>query len=237
MFISEATAQERIRSSQNILNRVKRDDAMDDLGKIPLPAVVPSVDEEGVVGEESAAPIVEILPAEDSDPISPKGLAKLLAGDEEQLNRRRRTRTLEEQSSIGLTAALISSYAAERMHDVSHMQANNYEHGHTSTDARMSGKSPKEELQRRILEKNGLVVDMAFERLMKSLELMDDDKLAKIMKPEVLARIAGDMHRIVTNATPKDAEDSAQGVHFHIWKPEVKEESHYKVVTVGGGGR
>lgn len=234
MFISDELAQERIRSSQNILNRVKRDDEPVDMGNVPLPQVPASI-----VSEDGSVELEEVQskedPNDDQTTLDSKELQKLLAGDNERIIGRRRSRTLEEQSSIGLTSALLSERKAAALHDISPMQANNYSHGFTSTDARVTGKTPKQELLEKIIDKNGVVVDLCFEKLIKAVSLLDDTALLKMAaKPEKLGRLASDMHRIVTNATPREAEEGAQTVHFHVWRPEVKTEDTYEIINVGG---
>lgn len=147
-----------------------------------------------------------------------------------------RNRTLEENASIGLTSLLLGSKATEGMTGVQQPQQSNITRGFTSPNDAAQGKAPKDELLDEIYSQGRVVTNLAFKKLVKSLELIDDDKLQKIQDPLKLVSAAKNLSGIVKDMTPKEGNVNEGGVHFHIYRPEQNEESHYDVVEVGGDG-
>jgi hypothetical protein len=51
-----------------------------------------------------------------------------------------------------------------------------------------------------------------------------------------MIQVAKGLSGIIKDVTPKDSDGQEGGVHFHIYRPEQNEESHYEVVEVGSDG-
>lgn len=214
MFISESEARQRLQSSTNLLTRVNRDNSIVPVqSEVPLPPPPPNLTPEEEEKEEF-------------------DLARALAGDRPRRIPKRR-KTEEEQAAIGLTAALISQRGAASMFDMSTAQCNNLEHSFTNTGSRYDGSLPKESLQRKMDANREVVLDRAFEKLLNALDLLTPQQLRGIKKSTEISRIATDMSRIITAVAPKELPDNAT-VHFHVWRPEMKEVQHYDVIEVGG---
>lgn len=227
MFIDEQEFQRRIRSSENILNRVPRDSERDltpDSFILPIDSSI-SVESE----PEAEDPVQE---AKDLSSPSGRALQMLLAGEINE--KKRRGRTIEEQAGIGLASALLGPAASGRLNGVSCRHAVNLhpKTAVTATDNAYNGKGPREDLREKILEQNGVVVDLAFGRLVKSLSLLDDTKLTEVKKATDLSRIARDFSGIIKNATPQDEMHGGNSVHFHVYRPEMKQENEYETLTL-----
>lgn len=69
------------------------------------------------------------------------------------------------------------------------------------------------------------------ERLMKSLNLMDDDKMLNLDAKD-LAGIAGNLSKVHGNITHKKDSDSGPRVNITIFAPEQRKESHYSTIEV-----
>lgn len=247
MFISEQEARDRISSSENILNRVRRDESgpLSDADLILPTTVDPGLtegsDEVPVLIDEA---IVEAVPEDARQEVRRASvgsatLAKLLYGATPETTKnfgRGRRLNSEEHASIGLTAALLGPAAAGRMAGVSPSFAADLREGYTSTDDRYDpDKDYSRDLKRKIYEKNDVLVDLCFDRLMTTMGLMTPDMLAGVKKATDLSRIVRDLHSVVDKATPKDVQVNEQNVHFHVYRPPVLEESAYEVTKVGSG--
>lgn len=221
MFITENEANDRLRSSTNLLKRVNRDNDLSPVDRdIPLPPPPPSLSTEDEE-ELSETELAKLLDADKRDPRNPRRIPK-------------RRKTEEEQVAIGLTASLVSSGAAGRMFDLSQAQSNNLEHAYTNTSDRYDpSASPKESLRRKMDEKREEVLDRAFAKLLNALELLTPQQLSGIKKSTDISRIATDMSRIINVVAPKELPDNAT-VHFHVWRPEMKPVESYEVIEVGG---
>lgn len=76
------------------------------------------------------------------------------------------------------------------------------------------------------------VRDVALDRLMKSLGLMDEDKLSECSAP-ALAGIAANMGKVVEKMLPRDQSSSnGAGVQLIIYAPQLKDESKYRTIEV-----
>lgn len=112
----------------------------------------------------------------------------------------------------------------------------NLENGRVNTKAtiRERGESKSDITLKDNLEKAlGKVRDAALDRIVKSLEFMDDDKL-ETQDARVLSQISSNLSRVVAATMPKG--DSNQiGAQFNtlIYAPEPKKENDYEVVEVG----
>lgn len=80
-------------------------------------------------------------------------------------------------------------------------------------------------------ERINAIQDIAMEKLMASLGLIDGDKLANAKLTD-LSRVAVDMSRIVEKTGPKDTNNGNPVVNLTLYCPTVKSEKEYKVVSV-----
>lgn len=219
MFISEELAEQRIKSSENLLRSVNKSERVPSAPPNPEP---PVIEPELVLEDEDhtcdtaqncgAAP-------------TPNELAALLN------MKRRRYMTTQTQASVALFGSLTSRAAAARLFGCSSDHAEDLNKGFTNPLSRELGKH-KEELVDEIKRQSKDVRDLAFSRLTKSLTLMTDDMLGTVTDPTKLARVSRDLSTVLDKVMPK--EDSVQGgVHFHVWRPEMREEASYETVVVG----
>src|SRR5262245_4837781 len=244
MFISEEESLRRLRTEENILNRLGITSSGGELSPVlPLEILLPSESE-------------KFPPALPSDsPSSPKKATKgpinfdVLKEEEAQVALEkllnptnyagRGTKHLhrDTQAGIGITASIIGSTRASRLGDVALSQAHSYESGYT--DAPAFGdptKSPKADLQDRIIAGHGIVVDKCFNRLLKTLDLLDDEKLSKVTRATELSVIAKNMSTIVGHAASvtqdKLVDASEKSVHFHIMRPEQATDGDYPTIDI-----
>ena len=75
------------------------------------------------------------------------------------------------------------------------------------------------------------VQDQALNKLMSSLGLITEDKMANAKLTD-LSRVAVDMSRIIDKTGPKDANNGQPVVNLTLYCPTVKSERDYKVVEV-----
>jgi predicted transcriptional regulator len=112
----------------------------------------------------------------------------------------------------------------------------NFEHGRVNTKAviRERGESQSDITLRDNLDKAlGKVRDAALDRIIKSLEYMEDDKLES-QDARVLSQISSNLSRVVAATMPKN-DNSQIGAQFNtlIYAPEPRKEADYEVVEVG----
>lgn len=102
--------------------------------------------------------------------------------------------------------------------------ANNLQHGRSSNG-----------ILDRVLEKDthkilGTVKELAADRLLAAIGLLDDDRLSSVSKATELSAIAANLSRVVEKVTPKN--DQSQGPVFHVYAPELKSLDKYEVIDV-----
>ena len=102
----------------------------------------------------------------------------------------------------------------------------------TISDARNGrvGARKDSELSDRIRKNLDTVQDRAIDRLMQSLDLMDDEKLHNC-KATDLSSIAANMSRVVEKVSPK-SKDAFAGVQVILYSPRVRDLSNYDVIDV-----
>lgn len=181
-----------------------------------------------------------LLESSPSSPLdSPEGLKKLLSTPELSSYKGRGTKKLHRdvQAGIGLTASYLGTTKASRMSDVAITGAHSYERGYTSPNDLVNPlKSPKEELREKIIKGHGIIVNLAFDRLLSTLNLLDDDKLGKVQRASELSVIAKNLSGVISHASQatqdKLIDASEKSVHFHIMKPEQATDEDYPTLTI-----
>jgi hypothetical protein len=241
MFISEEEFQRRNRSEANLVNRVVREESPPNESpahKEILPPPTPSFDINSILNISELPKEPEIRPRRNSSKDSfDKTLDKLLNPQADYAGRGTKLLHRDAQAGIGVAAGILGDRKGAALGEVATSSAHSYKAGYTGpVDKANPAKSPKEELQEKIIEGHGIVVDKAFGRLLKSLDLLDDAKLEKVQKASELSVIAKNLSSIVTSAShaTKDhvIDSSEKSVHFHIMKPEMAQDSDYPVLEV-----
>lgn len=139
--------------------------------------------------------------------------------------------TNEARAGIGITAALVGPVKAENLFDIAHSTASANKRGYNSPNEAAAEVNRNGDLMKKLERNRGIVIDKATAKMLKCLNLLDDEKLSGITKAVDISRVAVDMSRIVEKATPK--QDSGDGsVHFHIYRPPQVEEGHYPTIDV-----
>jgi hypothetical protein len=207
----------------------------------PLP-LLPDISTEQ---EEEKGPILppEILsPVTQEEPFSPELLDKLLnpvilSNGKVYPGRGSKGFHVDEQAGIGVTAGILGTTKSSRLAGVSISSAHSYERGYTGPVPLVDpSKSPKEELRNKIIEGHGIIVDKCFNRLLQTLELLDDDKLAKVQKATELSIVAKNLSGIIASASAatqdKLVDNKEQSVHFHIMRPEPALHDDYPTINI-----
>jgi len=252
MFISDEELAARLSSEANLVSRLRRED--NDLvpSSFPLPSSEPleesSVSQDpplarvgdlGPILENPCTPI-EILPAEES--FDPNSLDKLLnprilKNGKEYSGRGPKGLHVDEQAAIGVAAGILGTTAGGRLGDVTYPSAhsfkNGYEGNHTQYDPR---RGPKEELREKIIGGHGIIVDKCFNRLLATLDLLDDQKLSQVKRATELSVVAKNLSGIIASAsaatTDKFIDQKEQSVHFHIMRPEPALHDDYPTINI-----
>lgn len=140
---------------------------------------------------------------------------------------------LANQVAIAETATIIGRSGAEDIFALSASQVSAYDKGLQSTSHITHPEDASNpELSRRVAEAKEQIAELAVARLGQTLSLLTTDKLAKVKKATNLTRVGKDLAVILDKVTPK-AEVDPSHVHFHVYRPELNVESHYKIVTIG----
>ena len=263
MFIPESEAENRLEREENLVNRLERKGSVE-VSSFILPGIPSGIPDlaspensepsaPALIGDENCTPIgitrdsrngekerksyaektVEKLLSD--DPLSiEQGFDRLISG-----YKGRGTKNLHRdvQAGIGVAADFLGTTKASRLGDVAISSAHSYERGFTSpTDLVNPLKPPKAELQERIIQGHGIIVDKCFNRLLKTLNLLDDEKLSGVKKATELSLIAKNLSSIVNHATAvtqdKLVENNEKSVHFHIMKPPMAQEDEYPVIQI-----
>lgn len=229
MFISEDEANKRLNSSKNVLTVIDRGGA--------------SQDGETHDVEPFVVPLEELIPAEDQSCKSAEGI--LEAPDGKLLRRLlgmkvstgryigQKEMHKELQAATATTAQLVDTRTAAATFGTSYHHADELKHGYTNQQDRYNpATDPDADLAKVINRQKKEVRDLAFEKLTKALGLISDDKLRAITDATKLARLSKDLSGVVDKVLPKESIQLG-GVHFHVWRPEMREESTYETVVVG----
>lgn len=70
---------------------------------------------------------------------------------------------------------------------------------------------------------------LASQKLEKTLEALTDDKLSEVTKAVDLANISSTLAKTVTALVP-DKEEAGTGVHYHFYRPRLREEDEYDII-------
>lgn len=233
MFIDEEEAQRRLRTEENLLTRLPEDQR-------PLPdevSPVPNFSIEDLLSISDPLTSQELPDIEKkSSELSQNRLRRLLNVDPTYAGRGTKGLHRDTQASIGIAAGILGTSKASRLGEVARSQAVSYMHGYTGpVDNYNPDKSPKQELQNKIIEGHSIVVDKAFGRLLKTLDLLDDDKLTKVQKATDLSHIARNLSGIIghaASATQDHVDVQEKSVHFHIMRPEQAKDADYQTIEV-----
>jgi len=203
--------------------------------------ISPSSEEKGPIKEEEKKTYQEktIDQLLSDDPIKAENALARLLSDKAFSYAGSGTKALhrDTQAAIGVTASLLGTTKASRLGDVAITQAHSYERGFTGpADLADPTKTPKADLQNRIIEGHGIVVSKCFNRLLKTLDLLDDGKLEKVQKATDLSIIAKNLSSIVGHAASvtqdKVVDASEKSVHFHIMRPEQGSDADYPTINI-----
>lgn len=243
MFIPEDEVARRLRSSENLVTRSgshssgnsREDEEF-------LSRVLPSSDDLPSFSEPSE--ILSRSRENERPPSRPTRVAsaefnldRMLEGDKPYAGRGTKALHMDTRAAIGVTAGILGTTKASRLNDVAIAGAHSYRAGYTGPrDFSNPEKSPREELQAKIIEGHGIIVDRCFSRLLSTLDLLDDEKLGEVKRATELSQIAKNLSGVIAHATnatqDKSVEKNEQNVHFHIMRPEQALEAEYKTVEV-----
>lgn len=244
MFIPKEEAERRLNSRENLVNSLPRssENISPDSFHLPPSFSLPLEEEEkGPISEEPKKTYQEktIEKLLSDDPLDIEtGFDRLL--DLKKFSYKGAgTKALHRdvQAGIGIASSFLGTTKASRLNDVGISSAHSYENGYTSpTDLSNPLKTPKADLQNRIIQGHGIVIDKCFNRLLRTLDLLDDDKLEGVKKATDLSIIAKNLSSIVNHATAvtqdKLIENNEKSVHFHIMKPPMAQEEEYPVIEI-----
>lgn len=248
MFVSKKDATERLNSRDNVF----RDKS------IPLPPsdlIVPEIPDGEVLPvstpkKQEAANEVDHASLEDDNSLGRHldvdegaedlrerdSFAKLDALIHPQLNGRANYKgKLQSQIGIGEVALMIGQKNAGDLFGLSRPQAEAYAHG-LDTPNQLTGPISKSAAPRIATRKAHLenlkeiVAEKAAVKLSDALDILTTDKI-KRMKGSNVVRAAKDLSTIVRNMEGEKAQE--ESVHFHIYRPEIRQENHYETINVG----
>lgn len=246
MFISDSEADSRLRRSENVLTVIDKESNHKNgvphsveppsfeipplRGELVSPVASPETEEIGEVEEVDG----RCQSAKDAG--IPMALLRKLLDTKHPSGRREGQDNMapEMRAACATTAQLVNTRTASREFDTSYHHADELKHGYTHQEARYDPTiSPDKFLEQEINRQKKEVRDLAFEKLTKALGLISDDKLMAVTDPMKLSRISKDLSGVVDKVLPKES-TTLGGVHFHVWRPEMRDEDSYEVVPVGG---
>jgi hypothetical protein len=240
MFISDEELARRLSSETNLVSRIRRgDDPELAPTSFPLPPDIPlpPLEESFPILSDPCVP-GEILPPEDFAGDLDKLLnPSLLKNGREYSGRGPKGLHVDEQAAIGISAGILGTTKGSRLGDVTyqsgHSFKNGYEGNHTQYDPR---RGPKEELRDKIIGGHGIIVDKCFNRLLATLDLLDDNKLSQVKRATELSIVAKNLSGIIASASAatqdKFVDQKEQSVHFHIMRPEPASHDDYPTINI-----
>lgn len=246
MFISDEELAARLTSEANLVSRLNRGENDLAPSSFPLPPDPVSIsiplEEKGPISP--ATPLdpcspVEILPAEEFSAESLDRLLnpRILKNGKEYTGRGPKGLHVDEQAAIGVAAGILGTTKGSHLGDVTyasgHSFKNGYEGNHTQYDPR---RGPKEELREKIIGGHGVIVDKCFNRLLATLDLLDDNKLSQVKRATELSIVAKNLSGIIASASAatqdKFVDQKEQSVHFHIMRPEPALHDDYPTINI-----
>jgi hypothetical protein len=136
----------------------------------------------------------------------------------------------KDRATLGLAGVLLGGRRAGNLLGRGPDTSHELRHGYLSQVKKQAGEQDEALVDELGLQKK-TVRDLAFDRLISSVGLITHEKLEKIADVTKLAKVSRDLATVVDKTTPKEQAIN-NGVHFHIWKPEMKEESQYETINV-----
>ena len=125
---------------------------------------------------------------------------------------------------IAAISKVEGSTAAAKIFNIATPTANNLQHGRSSNGVHDSA------LQTSTAKILDTVKDLAADRLLAAIGLLDDDRLGSVSKATELSAIAANLSRVVEKVTPK-SDDSNKPV-FHVYAPALKSLDKYDVIEL-----
>jgi len=241
-FMTPEESERRLQDPRNVLSRVDREVPLEPVA-VPAPVVpVFEAPNESLSGLDDVSsgngPGVR---REQDSPLSPTDLLQLdkiiESGGFSRAGRKKNipNRSLEENASLGLSRLLLGGTATEQMFGVSQPVLSHLTQGYTGPIEKKKG-NRKDDLLDEIYSQGQEVSKRAFSKLIRSLDLVTEDKLGEIKDVGKLVSVAKSLSGIIKDVTPKDGNLNDGGVHFHIYRPEQNDESTYDVIEVGANG-
>jgi hypothetical protein len=228
MFISDEEASSRLKSSQNVLNVINK-------GRAELPSTVPSAQDPPELPsvDEVEESLTSQYPEIEAALEAPDGkfLRKILGMNPSGRKLGIPNMPREIQAAVATTAQVATITLAAETFGTSVHHAHELKHGYTNQASQYGGEAPDKQLAAIITQQKKQVRDLAFEKLTKALGLITDDKLILVTDVVKLSRVARDLSGVVEKVLPKEATNTG-GVHFHVWRPEMREESSYETIPV-----
>lgn len=238
MFIKRAAADARLTDKNNLLRRPPIKDTCETSDEEEAAAAL------ALHGPPYVAPVSSIAPSIAPSITQPEPLIKeelpILKELDGLLNPQARTLVhpykykRDAQVAIGETALILGPQAASGVFGLGPggAQAEVYSEGRQSWG---SGGQPGKiipEVYQRLQKSKQDIAEKAARRLESTLDAITPEKLTAVHKVDVLARVGKDMAIILDKVSPKEGPNEG-GVHFHIFRPEFKQENHYETVNLG----
>lgn len=139
---------------------------------------------------------------------------------------------LESQKAIAETALILGPRAAGAVFDLSTEQTRAYEGGRSSLREITEEKPRKPELVKHIDAAKARIATAAAACLEGTLAEITPARIAGIKKVTNLTKVGKDLVTILAKCTEVETGEK-EGVHFHIFKPEVNIEQNYNTVVIG----
>jgi len=101
----------------------------------------------------------------------------------------------------------------------------------TVSNVRSGRGDDNKEIQKKLHENLGQIRDVAIDRLMKSLGLMDDEKLANT-KARDLSSVAANLSKVIDKSMPKSTDSPLSGVQVIFYSPRMKDIKDFEVIDI-----
>jgi hypothetical protein len=215
VFLDEATAQSRIEGSRNILTRINRDESPVESYPVSLPSIQDSAElDDCPEHEEEDGDPTETVVSEIARALEPVKAPKVRMDD-------------RGMAEVALVGQVLGRRISGNVFDRSGGHINNLQNAVTRHD-----RDVKQSLFAMIEEGKSEIRGKAQEKLTQVLDLMTIEKLRRVEKPRELSSIAVQLSQVLERTLPKELTKD-DGVHFHIYRPEIRTEETYNIVEVG----
>jgi hypothetical protein len=221
MFIDRKEATRRVNNSTGVLSRINPSTIKPSNGNGSHPPVKDAHKDT----EESSVPSITETPEEFSE-----GALKSLLNVKRARGQHGPLMSTKDRATLGLAGVLLGGRRAGNLLGRGPDTSHELRHGYLSQVKKQAGEQDEALVDELGLQKK-TVRDLAFDRLISSVGLITHEKLEKIADVTKLAKVSRDLATVVDKTTPKEQAIN-NGVHFHIWKPEMKEESQYETINV-----